>query len=104
MLIHNNYMKNNKSKNSEQLQIRIDAKTKNEAKAILDKLGMDMSSAVKLFFRQVINAKNIPFELRGENGLTLRNAEILREAIINAENNPKSFKSGSTLIKDVLKD
>ena len=91
-----------KLKNNEQLQIRIDSKTKKEAKAILDKLGIDMSSAVKLFFRQIINAKNLPFELRGENGLTLRNAEILRESIIDAKNNPKSFKSGKALISDAL--
>ncbi len=92
-----------KINNKEQLQIRIDAKTKKEAKAILDSLGMDMSTAVKLFFRQIINAKNIPFELRGENGLTLRNAEILRESIIDAESNKKSFKSGKELINDALK-
>ena len=93
-----------KPKNKEQLQIRIDSKMKKEAKAILDKLGMDMSSAVKLFFRQIINAKNIPFELRGENGLTLRNAEILRESIIDAKNNSKSFNSGKVLIKNALHD
>jgi DNA-damage-inducible protein J len=93
-----------KIKNNEQLQIRIDSKTKKQVKEILDKLGMDMSSAVKLFFRQIINAKNIPFELRGENGLTLHKAEILRESIISAENNSKSFKSGKALIKDALND
>lgn len=92
------------TKNNEQIQIRIDAETKREAKKILDNLGMDMSSAVKLFFRQVINAKNLPFELRGENGLTLRNAEILRESIISAKSNPKSFKNGASLIKDALSD
>ncbi len=92
------------TKNNEQLQIRIDAETKREAKKILDNLGMDMSSAVKLFFRQVINAKNLPFELRGENGLTLRKAEILRESIISAKNSSKSFKSGASLIKDALSD
>ena len=91
-----------KIKNNEQLQIRIDSKTKKEAKAILDKLGMDMSSAVKLFFRQIINAKNIPFELRGENGLTLHNAEILRESIISAKNSSESYKSGKAVIKDIL--
>jgi DNA-damage-inducible protein J len=93
-----------KIKNNEQLQIRIDSKTKKQVKEILDKLGMDMSSAVKLFFRQIINAKNIPFELRGENGLTLHKAEILRESIISAENDSKSFKSGKALIKDALND
>jgi DNA-damage-inducible protein J len=92
------------SKNNEQIQIRIDAETKKATKKILDSLGMDMSSAVKLFFRQIINAKNIPFELRGENGFTLRNAEILRESIISAKNSDKSFKSGSALINNALRD
>ncbi len=91
------------TKNSEQLQIRIDSKTKKEAKTILDQLGLDMSSAVKMFFKQIINAKNIPFEIRGENGLTLHNAEILRESIIDAKSSSKSFENGKTLIKDALK-
>jgi len=91
-------------KNSEQLQIRIDSKTKNEAKKILDSLGMDMSSAVKIFFRQVINTKNFPCELRDENGFTLKNAEILRESILSANKSKKVFKNGKDLIKDALKD
>lgn len=90
------------TKNNEQIQIRVDAITKREVKKIFDKLGMDMSSAIKLFFRQTINAQNLPFELRGENGLTLRGAELLRESIISAKNNPKSFKTGSSLLKDAL--
>ncbi len=92
------------NKNNEQIQVRIDSKTKKEAKQILDSLGIDMSSAIKLFFRQIINAKNLPFELRSENGLTLRNAELLRESIESAKNSPKTFKSGSALLKDALKD
>jgi len=92
------------TKNNEQIQIRIDSKTKNEAKKVLDSLGMDMSSAIKIFFHQVINAKNFPCELRGENGFTLRNAEILRESIISAKNSNKSFDKGVDLIKDALRD
>ncbi len=92
------------TKNNEQIQIRIDAETKRETKKILDSLGIDMSSAIKLFFRQIINAKNLPFELRGENGLTLRNAELLRESIVSASNSTKLFKDGSALIKDTLRD
>jgi len=92
-----------RTKNSEQLQIRIDSKIKKETKTILDQLGLDMSSAVKMFFKQIINAKNIPFEIRGENGLTLHNAEILRESIIDAKSSSKSFENGKTLIKDALK-
>jgi DNA-damage-inducible protein J len=91
------------TKNNGQLQIRIDAATKNAAKKILDNLGMDMSSAVKIFFRQIINTKSFPCELRDVNGLTLHNAEALRQAIADAKNS-RSFKSGSALIKEALKD
>jgi len=92
------------SRNNEQLQIRIDSKTKNEAKKILEGLGMDMSSAVKIFLKQVINSKNFPCEIRDEDGFTLRNAEILRESIEDTENTTKFFRKGSVLIKDALKD
>lgn len=92
------------TKNSTQLQIRIDSKTKKEAKIIFDNMGIDMSSAIKLFLKQTINAKNIPFEIRDENGLTLNSARILRESIIDAKNNSKTFKDSSSLIKDALKD
>jgi DNA-damage-inducible protein J len=91
------------NKNNEQIQIRIDAKTKQEAKKVLDSLGMDMSSAVKIFFRQIINTKNFPCELRDANGFTLRNAEVLRKSIVSAKKQKKSFNDGSSLVKDALK-
>ena len=94
----------NTTKNNQQIQIRIDAKTKNQAKKILEELGMDMSSAVKLFFRQVINVRNFPCELRDENGFTLREAKILRESVAEGKKIKKTFKSGAALIKDALKD
>jgi DNA-damage-inducible protein J len=92
------------SKNNEQLQLRIDTKTENEAKKILEGLGMDMSSAIKIFFRQVINTGNFPCELRDANGLSLKSAEILRESISDAKKSNKSFKTGAALIKAALKD
>lgn len=93
-----------KTNNNQQLQVRIDAKTKKEAKIILDELGLDMSTAIKLFLKQMINAHNLPFEIRGENGLSLHKAELLREAMVSAKNNNKTFSSGRELIKDALAD
>ncbi|MFH0951092.1 MAG: type II toxin-antitoxin system RelB/DinJ family antitoxin [bacterium] len=92
------------TKNNAQIQIRIDAKTKNEVKKVFDSLGLDISSAVKLFFRQAINAKNFPCELRDENGMTLANAIILREASLEGRKSKKIFGDGASLIKDALKD
>ena len=68
----------------------------------LDSLGIDMSSAIKIFFRQIVNTRNLPFEIRGEDGLTLAKSEELREAILSAKNSTKEFSSGRTLLKDAL--
>ena len=100
IIIEQKYMSNN----CEQLQIRIDSKTKNEAKKILEGLGLDMSSAVKIFLKQVINTKNFPCEIRDENGFTLRAAEALRESMSEDKASKKSFRSGSALLRDALKD
>lgn len=63
------------------LQIRIDTNTKNEAKKILAELGLDMSTAVKLFLRNIIITESIPLELRSEKGmLAERKCDLLKEA------------------------
>jgi len=63
------------------IQIRIDDKTKREAKKILDKIGVDMSSAIKMYLRQVAIQKGIPFPLVTKNGFTIqRENEILEAA------------------------
>jgi len=52
------------------IQLRIDDKTKNSAKKVLDELGVDMSSAIKVYLRQIVINKGIPFKLVTENGFT----------------------------------
>lgn len=43
------------------LSIRIEEKTKREANKTFEALGLDMSSAVKMFLNQVIIEQGIPF-------------------------------------------
>lgn len=43
------------------LNIRIDEKLKNNASVVLENLGLDLSSAIKLFLSQVVVKKGIPF-------------------------------------------
>lgn len=52
------------------IQVRIDEKTKKSAKKVLDKLGVDMSSAIKIYLKQIVINNGIPFKLVTENGLT----------------------------------
>lgn len=91
-------------KATEQIQIRIDSKTKKEAKEVLDSLGMDMTSAIKIFLRQTINTKTFPCEIRDVNGFTLKNAETLRKSIEEAKTSKESFNSGGELIESLLKE
>ncbi len=61
------------------IQVRIDEKTKKSAKKVLDKVGMDMSSAVKIYFKQIVLTQGIPFSILTENGLTVeQEREILK--------------------------
>ena len=44
------------------LSIRIEEKTKKEAKKTLEALGLDLSSAVKMFLTQVVTEQGMPFK------------------------------------------
>jgi DNA-damage-inducible protein J len=46
------------------INAKIDRNTKDEAKSVLNSLGLNMSEAINLFFRQVIFTQSIPFELK----------------------------------------
>lgn len=61
------------------IQLRIDEKTKKSAKKVLDKIGIDMSSAIKVYLKQIVITEGIPFPLLTENGLTpYQEKEILK--------------------------
>ena len=44
--------------------IRIEPEVKREASAILDELGLSMSTAMNMFLRAVIRAGGMPFEMK----------------------------------------
>jgi DNA-damage-inducible protein J len=52
------------------VQVRIDEQTKNQAQRTFKVLGISMSEAVKLFLRQVILHRGIPFDVKIPNALT----------------------------------
>ena len=62
------------------IQIRIDDKTKASAKRILDILGIDMSSAIKAYLRQIVIQKGIPLHLTTENNFTPKEEQEIIKA------------------------
>ena len=74
------------------ITIRIDDTIKKEAESLFEKLGMSMSGAINVFFRQAIREQAIPFSIRAataeekyEEYFNLANMKILKESIAQIE-------------------
>ena len=52
------------------INAKIDRDTKDAAKGVLRSLGLNMSEAITLFFKQVVYTQSIPFELKLPNKTT----------------------------------
>lgn len=83
------------------LSIRIEEKTKREANKTLTALGLDMSSAVKLFLNQVIIEQGIPFK-PSRTPREIRE-EYDREAAW-ALKYGKRYTSAKEMFQDILKE
>jgi len=77
------------------IQIRINEKDKKAARKIFDRLGLDMSSAIKLFLKQATLRKGLHFLLTTENGLTLEE----ESQIIKASSEAKKGQNVSQMLK-----
>jgi DNA-damage-inducible protein J len=60
-----------------QTSMRIEEETLIQAKAILEKLGMNFSDAVNIFTKMIVQTKGLPFEVKLPNTETL---QAMREA------------------------
>lgn len=87
------------------ITIHVDEKLKQDAEAVFNRLGLDLSSAINLFLRAAVHCDGIPFEGRME----AFNDETLA-AIAEAEelkNHPEKFKhydSAAEFLKDLDKE
>lgn len=73
------------------IQVRIDDKTKKSAQKVLNEVGLDMSSAIKVYLKRIIITKSIPFQILTENGLTEKEErEILKAS--------KEAKAGKNVV------
>ena len=86
------------------VNVRIDPEIKKEAEQIFALLGLTPTTAITLFYNQVIRTCSIPFELKADipNEETM---EAIREAK-HLEEHPeeaRGFASADDLISDILK-
>lgn len=88
------------------INVRVDRDTKEQAKATLEALGLDLSSGVKLFLKSVINTQSIPFEVRTKNGYTLREEKEMIDSVKELKEEIKTgkatiYKSAQEMIADM---
>ncbi|PCJ46900.1 MAG: type II toxin-antitoxin system antitoxin, RelB/DinJ family [Gammaproteobacteria bacterium] len=50
---------------------RMDGGLKEEAEAVLDSIGITPSEAIRMFYRQIVNRKGFPLELKIPNETTM---------------------------------
>ncbi len=80
------------------VSIRIEEKTKKEAAKTLAALGLDMSTAVKMFLNQVVIEQGIPFKPSRQ--LVHTRAEWDKE-VAEAMKNGKSYETARELFADI---
>ena len=82
------------------INIRIDKKTKESAQKTLQAMGLDLSSGIKIFLKQVVVEQCIPFRPRKYFGLT--RAQWDKEAE-HALKYGKRYTSTKEMMDDILK-
>lgn len=84
------------------LQTRIDLATKNEAESLFASLGLDITTAIRLFLKQAINQQCIPFEIvPPQREFSESTLEAIDEAKrISKNRKTKKYSSAKELLKD----
>lgn len=71
------------------VNVKVDPITKEEATIILKELGLNMSTAVNMYLRQIVLNRGIPFEVKAPDP-----TERLQEALDEGEEILKEIKAG----------
>ena len=85
------------------INIRIDENIKKNAEKVFAKLGLNSTTAITLFYVQVIRSNSIPFELKAEipNETTKKAIKEVEE--MKKESNIDSFENVDVLMEDLHK-
>jgi len=87
------------------MNIRMDSEVKQKAQQVFSELGLDVTTAVNLFLRQVIRTQSIPFELKVDipNDQTLEAMEEVRWLKAHPEA-AKRYTDVDEMMKELLAD
>ena len=80
------------------LNIRMDDQLKNDARSVCERLGIDMSTAANLFFRQMVREQDMPFIITLKPNKTTM--EVLDD-VAAGKNMSRKFSSVAELMEDL---
>lgn len=78
-----------------EIRSRIEPELKEEAQDVLSKFGLNISDAIRLFLRQVVATRGLPFEIR-----EIPNAQT-QAAMIEARQTRARYSTAKDLIDDL---
>jgi len=78
-----------------EIRSRIEPELKEEAQDVLNKFGLNISDAIRLFLRQVVAARGLPFEVR-----ETPNAQT-RSAMLEARQTRARYATAKGLVNDL---
>jgi len=84
------------------LHVRIDDVTKKKVQKILDELGLDMSTAVNMYFHQIALQKGIPFEISKERVVPEHIMREWEKEVQEALASGKSYATAEEMHADIL--
>ena len=87
---------------SSNLTIRLDSELKNEASKVVEHYGIDLSSAIRAFFTQIVNTNSIPlsFDYERPNNESLTAIRETEQMI--ATGSGQAYSTGHELVEAAL--
>ena len=85
---------------SRTIQLRVDDYLKSAADELFASLGLDTSTAIRMFLTMAVETGGIPFEVKNPN-LSLRQA---MDDVLNKRNLSKPYKSAKDALNAMLED
>ena len=95
------YILINMAKTDTTIQVRIDEQTKRAAQRTLADMGLDVSSAIKLFLKNVVITESIPFDVRTKNGFTRFQEERMIAETEDAVRGGKTYANYQEMVRDL---
>lgn len=83
------------------IQVRVNSRVKKDAQKTLQRMGLDISTAVNMLLHQVVLTQTMPFESRTINGFTREQEKEYIEGTKHAIERGKRYKNAADLLADI---